>query len=69
VCAAGAGYNETAQVVCYEALFQAVYSQPWFEGLFIWAWLSNPDDRGSGSPDGFTPNGRAAASVVQQYFK
>ncbi len=30
--------NET-QVVCYEAMFEALWNEPWFGGLFIWKWF------------------------------
>lgn len=30
--------NETQQV-CYEALFESFWNEPWFDGLFIWKWF------------------------------
>ena len=58
-CVAGNGYNETSQAVCYQAMFQAVYDQPWFDGVYFWAWTTNPDDAGVNG-EAFTPNGRQA---------
>lgn len=61
------GYNEASQALMYEAFFKAVYPQPWFQGVFFWAWLTNPDDTGK-TGDAFTPSGRLAATVMKTFF-
>lgn len=31
--------NEDIQSKCYAALFEAMWEEPWFDGLFIWKWF------------------------------
>lgn len=31
--------NEETQINCYNALFESLWSEPWFDGLFIWKWF------------------------------
>ena len=31
--------SEEMQIACYNALFEAVWNQPWFDGMFIWKWF------------------------------
>ena len=38
------------------------------QGLYFWAWLSNPDDSGTGA-ELFTPHGRGASAVMASFFK
>lgn len=66
-CNSGA-LNLTAQVVSFSAFFSAVYSQPWFEGVYLWAWTTAAD--GGGGPDdpGFCPASKPVASLIQKYF-
>jgi len=62
------GYCDQCQANLYQAVLQSVYLQPWFEGLYFWAWLSNPDDSGTGA-ELFTPHGRGASAVMTSFFK
>lgn len=31
--------SDKTQIVCYQALFESVWNEPWFNGLFIWKWF------------------------------
>lgn len=31
--------SNATQQVCYEAMFEALWHEPWFDGLFIWKWF------------------------------
>ena len=31
--------SDETQITCYEALFESVWHEPWFDGLFIWKWF------------------------------
>ncbi len=31
--------SEETQKICYEALFESLWGEPWFDGVFIWKWF------------------------------
>ena len=31
--------SDETQIVCYHALFESLWHEPWFDGLFIWKWF------------------------------
>ena len=49
------------QTYCYEALFEALWHQPWFAGVHFWKWEG-------GDPADFTPKGKPAAQVMAEWF-
>jgi hypothetical protein len=54
------------QARCYEAVFQAFYRKPWFQGMYWWKVGSNGY---GGSQDGtHTPWGKPAMDVVSQWY-
>jgi glycosyl hydrolase family 113 len=55
------------QARCYEAVFQAFYRKPWFQGMYWWKVGSN----GYGGPeDGtHTPWGKPAMEVVSRWYR
>jgi len=67
---AGGNLDMQAQANAYEAVFQALYSQEWFMGIFFWDWETNPHQGGrcDGGPFSFTPRGKLAEDVVKKYF-
>lgn len=54
------------QARCYEAVYQAFYHQPWFEGMYWWKVGTN----GFGGPDdlSLTPWGKPAMDVVKRWY-
>lgn len=60
--------NMQAQVNAYEALFQAVWDEPWFAGGFLWKWF--PDDaRWEGRPnDDYTPQHKPVEAVIRSWY-
>jgi hypothetical protein len=54
------------QARCYEAVYQAFYNQPWFEGMYWWKVGTN----GFGGPDdtSLTPWGKPAMEVVKRWY-
>lgn len=60
--------NMRAQVNAYEALFQAVWNEPWFAGGFLWKWF--PDDtRWAGNPnDDYTPQHKPVEAVIRNWY-
>ena len=55
------------QARCYEAVFQAFYRKPWFQGMYWWKVGSNGY---GGSQDGtHTPWGKPAMDVVSRWYR
>ena len=55
------------QARCYEAVFQAFYRKPWFQGMYWWKVGSNGY---GGSQDGtHTPWGKPAMQVVSRWYR
>jgi len=59
--------SDATQVACYEAMFQSVWHQPWFAGMFIWKWY--PQLRGNNREKAdFTPQNKPAAKVLADWY-
>ena len=65
--AGGRPFDPECQRVCYEVLFEGIKDKPWIKGLFIWKWPSYLDYKDR-NPVSFTPSGKPAEQVVQQWF-
>ena len=52
------------QADCYQALFAALWDQPWFGGMFIWDWSADPTVGGPTDKD-FTPFGKPAEDILR----
>lgn len=52
------------QAALYRAFFEAVWSEPWFEGAFIWKWTDQAH-----APVGFAFNGKPAEAVLGSWFR
>jgi hypothetical protein len=59
--------DETAQANDYQALFQYWDTQPNFAGTMLWDWSDSPT-AGGPNDNGYTPQGKTAQSVMQQFF-
>jgi hypothetical protein len=57
----------TTQAACYEALFQTVWHQPWFGGMYIWKWYPRLRENGRDHRD-FTPQHKPAEQVLAQWY-
>lgn len=57
-------FSEEVQALCYQAFFETVWKKDWLGGVFFWKWY--PERHGR-EPD-FTPQGKAAESVMTSYF-
>lgn len=60
-------YDGQEQADCFMALFESVYSQPWFAGLFIWNWDIYDSHDGT-NRNGYSPKGKPAEAVVSEWF-
>jgi Glycoside Hydrolase Family 113 len=61
------GADLQLQARCYQAIFQAFYNQPWFEGMYWWKVGTN----GFGGPGdtSLTPWGKPAMEVVTKWYE
>ncbi len=55
------------QARCYDAIFRAFYSQPWFEGMYWWAIRTN--GAGGRTDPSLTPWGKPAMQVMQHWYQ
>jgi Glycoside Hydrolase Family 113 len=56
------------QADCYRAALESVYGQPWFAGIYWWAW--SPDPRqGGAADDNYTPHGKPAEDIVTAWYQ
>lgn len=62
-------YDEEYQAQAYQAVLSALTPEPWFEGLFIWKYFSDPDDETQEARTGFSPRGKIAESVLSAWFR
>lgn len=59
--------SEETQQACYEAMFQSVWHQPWFAGMYIWKWYPHLRDNGRDHRD-FTPQNKPAAQILATWY-
>ena len=55
------------QADAYQAVFETVYNQPWFAGLFWWVWSTDPA-RGGPADDGYSPYGKPAEAILRSWY-
>ncbi len=60
-------YNAQEQVNDYEALFQYWNNRPYFTGLILWDWNSDPNYGGQGNTD-YTPHNKPAENTIRHWF-
>jgi hypothetical protein len=59
--------SETAQSNAFEAMYQALGSQPWLDGLYYWDWQANYGARPV-TDKADSPRGLAAEQVVRHWY-
>ena len=59
--------NMQTQANAYQALFNTFWGESWFAGGFFWKWHLTEDHGGPGNAD-FTPQGKVAATVIQEHY-
>ncbi|MEM6262765.1 MAG: hypothetical protein AAGI38_09680 [Bacteroidota bacterium] len=60
--------NLELQKRTYEAMFNALWDQPWFAGGFAWKWYDNDTKAGGPSHKGFTPQNKPALEVMKERY-
>ena len=64
------GQNDEAQANAFEAFYQSFAEKKWFAGGYVWKWYA--DEAGARhhrSSIDFTPQGKPAAIVIQNWYK
>ncbi|MFQ5602651.1 MAG: hypothetical protein ACE5HS_05230 [bacterium] len=59
--------NLEHQALAYQAIFESFWDKEWFYGFYWWKWPTYLEDGGE-YHNGFTPNGKPAEKVVQQWY-
>ncbi len=57
------------QQLAYRVMFEEVWVEPWVAGGFVWKWFVGHKQRGGRQHNGFTPQNKPAAIVLQQYYR
>ncbi len=60
--------NQEAQAIAYEALYKALWSQPFFAGGFIWKWFPNGQGHEGYKHKDYDPQDKKAEAVVKKYY-
>jgi len=60
--------DELSQAMALQAMFNALYVQPWFQGFYLWMWRADVTAGGAGD-DEYTPRGKLAAAVLDLWWK
>ena len=55
------------QADAYQAAFESVFDQPWFAGMYWWAWDMVPPKDGP-CDNHFTPEGKPAEDVLREWY-
>ena len=64
----GRVFDEEAQKVCYEVIFEGLETVEWCQGIFWWKWPSYLSYKGEKNLS-FSPVGKSTEEVIQKYFK
>ncbi|MDY0019170.1 MAG: hypothetical protein RBT47_04130 [Anaerolineae bacterium] len=60
----GGAIDLQEQADAYQAVFESVFDQPWFAGIFWWDWGTDPFVGGA-CDDGYTPHDKPAEDVLR----
>ena len=58
--------HDSLQAALYEAFFQSLWHEPWFDGVILWKYHSDNDRRRNYLD--FTPQGKPAEAVIRKWF-
>lgn len=61
-------FSAEIQNNAYKALFEVLWDEPWFKGIFIWKWFHNHKQQGGNKDVDFTPQNKLAAKTIQQFW-
>ena len=61
-------YDEAYQADAYDAVLAELAPRPWFAGLFIWKYFSDPYDETQEVRAGFSPRGKLAEERLASWY-
>ena len=59
--------DDAMQADLYSALFDAVWSEPWFSGAILWKWHASTESRQR--PTDFSPQNKPAEELIRERFQ
>jgi len=60
--------NSIAQANAYEGLFNSIWKEDWFAGIFLWEWHHNHKNAGGNKDKHYTPQNKPAQQIIKQGF-
>lgn len=61
------GIDLQEQADAYQAAFESVFNQSWFDGMYWWSWGTDPSEGGP-NDSGFTPHDKPAEDVLRTWY-
>lgn len=61
-------YSAEIQHFAFKALFDVLWKEDWFEGVFIWKWYHNHAEQGGNGDIDFTPQNKLAEKTIRSYW-
>jgi hypothetical protein len=55
------------QAICYRAVLESMWGQPWLAGFYWWNWDTDPN-QGGPEDQGYTPHNKPAESILRLYY-
>lgn len=62
-------YSAEVQNMAYQALFQSIWKEKWFKGMFIWKWYHNHSSSGGKGDIDFTPQNKPALETIKNFWE
>jgi hypothetical protein len=56
------------QALCYRAVLESFWGQPWLAGIYWWNWDTDPE-QGGVEDAGYTPHGKPAETILEAYYR
>ncbi|MBL4663998.1 MAG: hypothetical protein JKY22_10710 [Flavobacteriaceae bacterium] len=60
--------SDRTQMLAYEALFQKLWKQDWFAGIYIWQWNTQSKPKNALKSVDFSPRFKPAENVITKWF-
>jgi len=61
--------DDNLQAMAFDVTFQALWDKPWFAGLFVWRYMSDPSDYSQEAPYGYPPRLKPAEKVIESWLR
>lgn len=61
--------DDDIQAVLFDITFYTLWGEPWFDGLFVWRYMSDPSDYSQEAPYGYPPRLKPAEKIIESWFR